>query len=64
MPLAKKFAGVNWDLKALIVLGSPVIWMEDASGQVSGHEVIDLLGLLVMKQWKLVEECDSLIYQI
>jgi CHAT domain-containing protein len=46
----------------LTISGSPVFWMED--GQVSGHEGIDPVGRLVMKQRKLVEERDKLISQI
>ena len=62
LPLAEKFATINWDLKALTVSASPGIWIED--GQVGGHECMDLVSCLVVKQWKLVEECDMLISQI
>ena len=62
LPLAKMFAGVNQDLEALTVSGSQVVWMED--GQTSGHEGMDLFDRLVVKQRKLVQECDRLISQI
>ena len=62
LPLAEKFAAVNRDLEALTVSGSAVIRMED--GPVGGHEGMDPVGHLVVKQRKLVEERDRLISQI
>ena len=62
LPLAEKFAAVNRDLEALTISGSPAVWMED--GQVSGHEGMDPVGCLVVKQRKLVEDRDMLISQI
>ena len=60
--MAKKFAAVNRDLEALTISGSPVVLMED--DQVGGHEGMDLVGRLVVKQRKLVEERDRVISQI
>ncbi|KAH9993122.1 hypothetical protein BJV74DRAFT_884483 [Russula compacta] len=60
--LAQKFVAVNQDLEALTTSGSPAVWIQD--GQVSGHEGMDPLGRLVVKQRKLVEERDGLISQI
>ena len=62
LPLAEKFAAVNRDLEALTVSGSAVIRMED--GPAGGHEGMDPVGRLVVKQRKLVEERDRLISQI
>ncbi|KAH9973624.1 hypothetical protein BJV74DRAFT_195586 [Russula compacta] len=62
LPLAEKFAAVNRDLEAVTISGSPVIWMED--GPAGGHEAMDPVGRLVVKQRKLVEERDRLISQI
>ena len=62
LPLAEKFATVNRDLEALTISASPGVWIED--GQVGGHKRMDLVGRLVVKQWKLVEERDTLISQI
>ena len=62
LPLAEKFAGVNRDLEAVTISGSPIVWKED--GQVGGREGMDPIGRLVVKQRKLVEERDRLISQI
>ena len=62
LPLAEKFAVVNRDLEALTISDSPVVWMQDS--RVGGHEAMDPVGRLVVKQRKLVEERDRLIYQI
>ena len=62
LPLANKFAGVNRELEALTMSGSPLTWMEN--GSVSGHERMDPVGRLVVKQRKLIEERDRLIPQI
>ena len=62
LPLAKAFTAINQDLEALTTSGSPVVWMEQ--GQVDGHEVMDPVGLLVVKQRKLVEERERLVSQI
>ena len=62
LPLAEKFVAINQDLKALTISGSPVIQMEE--GQVSGCEGMELVGCLVVKQWKLVNKRDRLISQI
>ena len=62
LPLAETFAAINRDLEALTVSGSPVFRMQD--GQVDGHEGMDPVGRLVVKQRKLVEEREKLISQI
>ena len=62
LPLAEKFAAVNWDLEALTISGSQLVWMAD--GQAGGHEGMDPVGRLVVKQRKLVEGRDRLISQI
>ncbi|KAH9978337.1 hypothetical protein BJV74DRAFT_953412 [Russula compacta] len=62
LPLAEKFAAVNWNLEALTISGSPVAWMEDE--QVSDRKGMDPFDRLVVKRRKLVEERDSLISQI
>ena len=62
LPLAETFATVNRDLEALTVSGSPVVWMED--GLAGGREGMDPVGLLVVKQRKLVGERDKLISHI
>ena len=62
LPLAEAFAALNRDLEALTISGFPAVWMGD--GQVVGHEAMDPLGHLVVKQRKLVEERDRLISQI
>ncbi|KAH9980402.1 hypothetical protein BJV74DRAFT_798141 [Russula compacta] len=62
LSLAEKFAAVNRDLEALTISGSAVVGMQD--GQVGGHEGMDPVGRLVVKQRKLVEERDRLISQI
>ena len=62
LPLAENFAAVNRDLEALTISSSPVVLMED--GQVGGHEGMDPVGRLVVKQRKLVEERERLISQI
>ena len=62
LPLAEKFAAVNQDLEALTISGPPGVWIE--GGPAGGCEGMDPVGRLVVKQRKLVEERDRLVFEI
>ena len=62
LPLAEKFAAVNYDLEAFTFSDSPAVWIDD--GQVGGREAMGPFDGLVVKHRKLVQERDELISRI
>ncbi|KAH9005585.1 CHAT domain-containing protein [Lactarius hatsudake] len=63
-PLAKRFAEINQELEALTTSITPSGRPEMEGGVGEGSDGMDPFGRLVVKQRKLVEERDALIYQI
>ncbi|KAI0296883.1 hypothetical protein BC826DRAFT_1127639 [Russula brevipes] len=62
LPLAEKFAAVNWELEALTTSGSSSVWMN--GGETDDSKEMDPFGRLVVKQRKLLDERSSLVTQI
>jgi CHAT domain-containing protein len=59
--LAEKFAAVNQGLEEITTSIPPTVWMNDSDDD---QETMDPFGRLVVKQRKLLEERNDLIFQI
>ena len=60
--LARKFAALNGDLKALTTSVSPIVWSK--AGGVNDSEEMDPFGCVMVKQRNLFDKRNSIIMQI
>ena len=60
--LARKFSTLNEDLEALMTSASPNVWSK--GGGINDSEEMDPFGRVMVKQQKLLDECNSLITHI